>query len=215
MCGLKDYEVHAIRSYTMDGYRCVNKYLRAGLSDETQGFVDALNTGLEKLPSIRGFVSRGDILPDSVRMKYQKGATVTHDGYTSASTHMMTERDIFTIYSLTGKPVMPFSLYPTENEVIFKPGTKFRVLHVIPSVPQYQVNQFLLREVKDDETESEAKKEDDRIISLARDMAAKGIQDLGEKSFSWNCSSNKNRTTKSIEIESFPVHRDSGLRWLK
>lgn len=212
LCGLTAQEVHALQYYTMDGYSCVNGYLRAGVQGPVQGYVDVLTSALAKLPAYRGFVSRGAVLPDHVYAKYEIGAIVDDKAFLSASTHEMTGNAILTILSISGRAIMPVSLFPVENEVLFFPGTRFRVVLAKKAARGLEKNtgQFLLREVFEDETPEQARAEDARVLSLVGDLSAREVPALGEKSFRLNC---KQEVRNVIDDpENFPVHSDSFLR---
>jgi hypothetical protein len=68
------------------------------------------------------------------------------------------------MYSSTGKPVMGFSTHPTENEVLFRPDTKFKVLNVSE---KDGINYYVMKEVgKSGDSETE-KKQDEEILAKA------------------------------------------------
>ncbi|HEY9641416.1 MAG TPA: ADP-ribosyltransferase domain-containing protein, partial [Coleofasciculaceae cyanobacterium] len=78
-----------------------------------------------------GTVYRSATLPDDVIAKYTAGAVVTEYGFTSSSYDKkaaFSGKHRFVIQSRTGKKVDDLSPYPNEKEVLFKPGTQYRVL---------------------------------------------------------------------------------------
>lgn len=213
-CGLTKLETHSILFYTYEGYSCLNRALREGKTGKEKVFGEVLKSALDKLPNYRGFVSRMAKLPPEVRKNYEEGKTVTEMAFTSTSTRSAAGDDIFTIYSLTGKPIMDLSQFPAENEVLFKPSTKFRVLKV-NTINAYRVlQQYLLREVGPSETEAEAVLEDQRVLSLVKSHAANQTPDRRETSFQWNCPKSGKNPLEVSDPENFPVHHDSFLRKL-
>ncbi len=130
-CGLKPEEMSALKYYSDSGYGCLNSYLRS--SDNRDENIDymikALNDGLDKLPSYQGVVKRGASLPESIREAHGVGDVIEYDAFTSSSTNSgFSGQDMFIIQSESGKPIMGFSSHRSENEVLFKSGTKFKVL---------------------------------------------------------------------------------------
>ncbi len=99
---------------------------------EIQPYVDTLNLGLSRLPNYIGVVSRGVHLPDIVLRQHAPGALVEYKAFTSTTcdpagypaTHKLV------IQSYTGKHIDDFSTCKGEREVLFRSGTKFRVLKV-------------------------------------------------------------------------------------
>lgn len=164
-CGLEAREVSAIKFYTGDGYRCLNQYLWGKDRNEKQAVVETLNSALGKLPEYQGFVARGTSLPDSIRATHTLGATVTYEAFTSTSSvRGWGGSDKFLIYSVTGRPVMSLSSLTHENEVLFKSGTKFRII----SIKGESDRHYIMREVKESESAKEAKAEDERVLALAQ-----------------------------------------------
>lgn len=130
-CGLTEEQMSALKYYSDSGYGCLNSYLR---SDENRDenidyLIKVLNEGLDKLPSYRGIVKRGATLPESIRNSHGIGAVLDYEAFTSTSTNSgFSGEDMFIIQSETGKPIMGFSSHRSENEVLFKSGTQFKVL---------------------------------------------------------------------------------------
>lgn len=130
-CGLNEEELSALKYYSDSGYGCLNSYLRSSDNrDENIDYmIQVLNRGLDKLPSYQGVVKRGASLPESIRESHAVGAVLEYDAFTSTSTNSgFSGADMFIIQSQSGKPIMGFSAHRSENEVLFKSGTKFKVL---------------------------------------------------------------------------------------
>ena len=73
---------------------------------------------------------RGTNLPDAVGAQYQPGAIVREEAFTSTSVREpFPDRYQFTYENTsTGRFIEKYSAIPTEGEVLFRPGTRFRVL---------------------------------------------------------------------------------------
>ncbi len=129
-CGLTAAEAYAIRLYTGSSYGWINGALRSQQpAEKARVFRDVLNSALAKLRPYEGTVRRGANLPPERLAQHQVGAVVTYPGYTSTSVgHGFGQRHRFVIRSKTGRFIDPSSANPGEYEVLFPPGTKFRVL---------------------------------------------------------------------------------------
>ena len=149
-CGFTPEELVMLSYYTESGYFCMNPYLRnkTGGNQEVELLIKTLNKGLAKLPNYQGLVRRGASLPEAIRQQHSVGSIVTYDAYTSTSTASgFPGKDIFLMYSKSGKPVMGFSGHEDENEVLFAPGAKFKVLDV---TTEGETNYFVMKEVSGD-----------------------------------------------------------------
>ncbi|MET9492785.1 ADP-ribosyltransferase domain-containing protein [Nocardia sp. NPDC006630] len=113
-------------------YEELNSALRAGSVDATQkAQIKAVEEALAKLPDHNGVVFRGTDLPPNVLAKYEKGTVVTEDAFTSTSAsadEAFPGDTQFTILSKYGKDVSLHSDVPSEQEVLFPPGTQFDVV---------------------------------------------------------------------------------------
>ncbi len=108
-----------------------------------QARVEALNRALEKLPPHIGPVFRGTDLPADVLARYQPDAVVTERAFLSTSMDPAVAQSSafagnveFRILSKTGRDISSFSLFPSEQEVLFPNGmtvlrgrSKIRSLH--------------------------------------------------------------------------------------
>ena len=94
-------------------------------------YLESSVAGLEKLPSYEGTVYRGVTLSPESIAKYVPGETVVESAFTSTSKTMGTSfpgNTKFVIQSLEGKDVSLLSKYPGEQEILFRPGSPFKVL---------------------------------------------------------------------------------------
>jgi len=129
-------EVSAINYYTRMGYGEINQALRTGdkaLLSKFQPVIEAAASGLNKMTEkiFTGTVYRGAYLPESVRNAYKVGANVTEKAFTSTSrsfSDKFTGNTVFVINSKTGKMIEEMSTFANEKEVLFAPGTVFKVV---------------------------------------------------------------------------------------
>ena len=148
---LSDAELVAIRSYTEQAFRFLNKALREGGSEASKyrNFVEVLNSALSKLPNYTGEVGRGTSLPADALAEHQVGATLIYKAFTSTSTETgHDEIHRFIIRSKTGKRIAPFSVFSGEDEVLFRSGTRFRVVSRKEHTGKEGVVEFVLDEVE-------------------------------------------------------------------
>lgn len=130
-------EAAAIKAYTGSTYRALNNALRSGryASDQAlQAYVDAAQHGLAKMPKYQGLSSRGMTFGQEELKKvlatYQKGTVIEDSAFVSTS---YGERAAFSgnvymrVNGKTGVNVSQYSYYKGEREVLFMPGTRFRV----------------------------------------------------------------------------------------
>ncbi len=142
--GMTDPELASSYGYTRESrawwsYRALNKALREQgapgqpkLSAKHNDLRRTLNDALDKLPDYpaKGLRRGADLKPDDIA-RYVPGQIVTEDAFTSASTGAGFRRNArFIIDSLHGKHVKWLSAIPSEGEVLFKAGTRFRVRNV-------------------------------------------------------------------------------------
>jgi hypothetical protein len=122
-----------LRSYTGPGYSAVNESLRGirPMTPEIQSQVDGAVRALEALPDHVGTVYRGETLHPGDRWldDYQPGNVVPRDAFTSSSVDNPFQGNVqYTIKSHHGRSVGEVSYFPSETEVLFKPGTRFEIL---------------------------------------------------------------------------------------
>lgn len=133
--GLGEEEITSIYLYTTFIHKKVNEALRAEgtteVAEKVKPFAQAATLGLGKLPPHEGWVRRGVNLPPEELEKYQVGHEVTENGFTSATLAKTIGREKphqFVILSKKGRDISEFSHFEGEKEVLFAPGSRFRVV---------------------------------------------------------------------------------------
>lgn len=130
-CGMSDAEILAIKWYTGNNYNWINGALRSGgpEAEKVRPFQRMLDSALDKLRSFEGEVKRGTTLPPQIAEQHSEGKIVDYSAFTSTSlakgfggSHQ------FVIKSKKGKYVGSHSTVYSEHEVLFKAGTKFKIL---------------------------------------------------------------------------------------
>jgi hypothetical protein len=129
-------EVAAINHYTRIGYGEMNAALRAADSaklTKLQPVIEAASSGLSKMvsKSFVGTVFRGTTLTSDVSAAYTVGVRVTEKAFTSTTRNAVQKfsgNTLFVIKSRTGKMVDELSSFKSEAEVLFPPGTVFKVV---------------------------------------------------------------------------------------
>lgn len=159
---LTESEAAALFSYTANGF-FVNSELYAlakGLSTKDNPefikiYEKFLNKALDKLPMYRGTVYRysQSTLPIDFVEQLKVGAEVIFQPFTSTSKTAILRKNMFyefVIQSKTGR-ILPFSYKPTEDEVLFKSKTTFKVLNIeikkVPKRKDYHTTVFYLEEI--------------------------------------------------------------------
>ncbi len=140
---LTKYEKASIYGYTDTEYYSLNGYLRGlNVSQSKQDYFDnyrnLMNNALEAVPEkYVGVAYRGTNLRQEQLEAYKdafknKGEIIEH-AFTSTSSDVTRQfggRVKFIIHSKNGKEVAALSEHDHEKEVIFKAGTKFKVLKI-------------------------------------------------------------------------------------
>lgn len=145
--GITPHEVAAIRSYTSGLFEHVNPLLRGNQNRFQKALkwgsfglyskaLDAgcrlVASGLNRLPSYRDKdVYRAVYLPEEALAAYTPGREVTEKSFTSCSKspdHTRPGDALFVIRSRDAKDVSKVSYNAHEEEVLFLPETRFRVL---------------------------------------------------------------------------------------
>jgi hypothetical protein len=138
---MKREEIVAIEMYGNTTYRKLNSILRNDAQDEfpfEKNFEILMNRGLDKMPIFKGVVYRGGnfdrITLDAYRDAFKSGSPITEKAFTSTSqnTSSAFEGDtFFIIKSKNGRDVQKIMDVgndgPSEAEVIFKSGTRFKI----------------------------------------------------------------------------------------
>lgn len=156
--GLSEAEFMAISEFTVSQFREINQAIWSGKAKEErhQIYIKAMTTGLDRLPSYKGTVIRYTSLPVAVLEAHRVGEIVTYDAFTSTSKRpdwSWVGSHRFVIYSAKkGKSVEAFSINPQEQEVLFPPNTKFKVLSRERKTenPDKVLYNFVLAEVDDE-----------------------------------------------------------------
>jgi len=130
-------ELAALKNYTSHGYMVVNQALRKGGSEATKvaPYCRVLQEALKKLPNYSGKVYRGASLPPEVRARYTVGATIEDSAFTSTSVIPEIAQkfgldDYFEIQSKSGRLVHGVSASMSEAEILFPPGSRFKVKQI-------------------------------------------------------------------------------------
>lgn len=126
----------ALRAYTgNEFYADINRALRTGNVDDLQRLnplIQNINRGLDQMPRFEGPVYRGTSLTSGQAARYVPGEIVTESAFTSTSAQAGSAfggNTRFVIQSSTGRDISSLSVYgSTEAEVLFRPGTRFRVI---------------------------------------------------------------------------------------
>ena len=138
--GMTDPELVSAYAYTTSdrvwGYRLLNRALREAaqpggpkVPERYEAYRLTLNDALDRLPDYPADgLKRGTTLNPEGIARYIPGQVVTEPQFTSASTGQgFGGNTRFTIDGLRGKRIHWLSAHPSEGEVLFKAGTRFRV----------------------------------------------------------------------------------------
>lgn len=123
----------ALTEYTGWGYNELNDALRRGNPSPAQRErIDAVAAALTKLPDYRGEVYREANLTGPEIAVYEAGKIITEPAFTStyADSRAMSGNTEWVIESRSGKSIAEHSDVPNENEILFAPGTQFKVTSV-------------------------------------------------------------------------------------
>jgi hypothetical protein len=132
-------------------YGPVNTALRSGDLKDYACYIDGLKTSLKKFPEYRGTVIRGTDLPANVLAEHVPGSVVTYKAFTSATIGLLLTENfqdqpvVIKIRSKHGHDIS--SLNDEEGEVIFLPGTRFRVVSRKDAAGDNQVTNITLQEI--------------------------------------------------------------------
>ncbi|MER2566862.1 MAG: ADP-ribosyltransferase, partial [Myxococcaceae bacterium] len=132
----------SLREYTANGYVKMNEGLRGSKMalKATAPIVKTAASGLKAMPEVKGTVYRGANMTPERLAGYKVGETISERGFTSTTLNKamvlgkgpeqsFNKNTMFVIKSKGGgKDVSMLSQYPDEKEVLFAPGTEFKVL---------------------------------------------------------------------------------------
>lgn len=156
-------ESAAIYLYTMESatesfYEVLNRILRSGKREaikSTLHYLKLFVTAVEKLPAFNGNVWRA-IRPDVTNL-FSTGETFTWWAIKSCSflvnrcSQFASENGtLFMIESRTGRNIATYSSVPSEDEVVFVPGTEFLVVGIARMPNGFHV--IHLREILDSDS---------------------------------------------------------------
>jgi len=132
-----------IIAYSGSHYGVLNDQLRKGQMTMAQyKFAKSLNAGLDRLPAHTGTTFRkANISPEQLAL-YKPGMVVEERGFTSTSKSQGTWSGStqYIVHGKTGRDISKISSHKSEQEVLFKSGTRFLVESV-------KGNEITLREV--------------------------------------------------------------------
>ena len=140
---LSEDQAAAIYLYTMEippkpVYSTINPHLRnndRAAATPWFPYMKLLHTALSNLPSYKGSIWRG--LRTDVAKNYKKDDVICWGSFTSCTKSVSAIKaflpisgkgTILMIESRSGKAIAEYSQYPKENEVLFLPGTKLKVM---------------------------------------------------------------------------------------
>ena len=152
---LTDDEYISIQAYTSNLYREINPALRAGNPGEWAPVVDEATEGLAKMRA-DGYLFKGRVRRDANFDLKQIGDLFPENGYFQDKAFVSSSKDVdgvfpgnteIQIFSENGVDVRSLSQYNEEEEVLFSPGTKFKVINRIID-PKNKQHVIVLREIK-------------------------------------------------------------------
>ena len=177
----------AIHHYSSMGYRELNKVLRKSDiegSAKHAGFIKVLSSALNKLPAVSAVVYRGGMLPtfgnsdyffpfhnlktvDPERLgNFKVGQIFIDRGFMSTSLHSADgirqafgcREAAYTIRSKYGCEISPLALIPDEREILFVPGSEFKIQKIQNTFPPENKCPNEVVELEVDEVEPSATK---------------------------------------------------------
>jgi hypothetical protein len=145
----------SLAAYTLDCYDTLNTYLYSKDSSQIKRYYNlykAVINSMSLYPEFKGKVNRGVRLPQSVLNEHHKvGNTVCYDGFTSTAIHdpktdmgakprngFLSGKCTQRLYisnsesAIGGKSIDKGSAHKSENEILFEPGSCFRIDKVYP-----------------------------------------------------------------------------------
>lgn len=123
-------EAASIVAYSGSHYVGVNQQLRAGVMTEEQfKFARDLNRALDKLPKHVGVTTRGTNLTPQQLALYQPGMIIEERGFMSTGKGFKFSGNVaFEVHGKNGRDISKLSSHPSESEVLFKAGSRFKVV---------------------------------------------------------------------------------------
>ena len=147
--GVRQSEVDAIFGYSLGEYQDYNTILRgyegapSSFGPRMQQQYDLVVSGLRKLPEHSGPTYRGaDLSPDQLlkyKQAFQGGERISDSGFISTTQSSSRLNNYINtdpskipvkmeVRGRSGRDISSISNYPQEQEVLFMPGTKFKVI---------------------------------------------------------------------------------------
>jgi hypothetical protein len=132
---LNDRDKKALVEYTGARFRNLNHSLRQGkgVPPADKVFYQDLITVLQKIPPYVGITFRGGKLDKSLIMHVKNKGYLSDEGFLSTTLdrgvgmgYSFEEETFYEIKSLTGKPIMDYSTFPDEKELVFLPFSVFK-----------------------------------------------------------------------------------------
>lgn len=131
-----------LHEYTANGYKAMNEGLRGSRTalKEMAPVIKTAASGLNQLPGVKGTVYRGANMTPERLAQYKVGEVIAERGFTSTTVNKamvigktaeqsFNKNTMFVIKSAGGgRDVSMLSRFPDEKEVLFGPGTEFKVL---------------------------------------------------------------------------------------
>jgi hypothetical protein len=145
---ITEEELIALRGYTGNDYARLNAALRNSDDAELRtlrAYIEGATAALHKLPKHQGPVARGmggvtPVTPQEMK-QFKVGSEWVDKGFMSCSIGKPFKGNVkMFVESKSGVRIDSLSQIPSEVEVLFAPGTRFRVLEVTEVAPnQYEV----------------------------------------------------------------------------
>lgn len=164
---MNELELAALRSYTASGYYDLNWSLRNGNADKYNRLLEYYtNKGLDKLPiHTEEEVYRGTTIKRSQLQKYSRafkaGTSIIEKAFVSTSSLVKTARSFgdnpgtnqvrvfFTILQKDGRSVKYLSAHSSENEILIKSKSKFKVIdYERETIGKYTVYNIMLEQIE-------------------------------------------------------------------
>ena len=129
-CGLSNLEKYYIKSYTRDGHKEINRYLRSHNKKSQEYYLTLItkyiNSGLKKIAPYEKSVFRTTNMNEQLLASHKEGEIVTYDAFTSTTIDNPWDRThVIILLSKTGRYIAPLSAYEHEFEVLIPSGAIF------------------------------------------------------------------------------------------
>lgn len=143
---LTQRQYFAIHLYTGSYYHTINTVLRkndrkSDIFKKHLPLFEALDTGLNNIPAYKGITYRGTEMPQSDLDKHKVGATYLNLAYTSTAYTKISFYNWHTVKldidCHTGCCIQEYSVFPSENEVLYIRGMSYKILSADKSKGYY------------------------------------------------------------------------------